>query len=45
MKETKTYIFENANAFQRALENLPNIIACHYHYEYNAGYIVVEKQD
>lgn len=45
MKLTKTYTFTNATAFHNALTELEHIIACHYHYEYNSGYVVVELQE
>lgn len=44
MGNTKTYTYENEIAFNNALAELDNIVACHFHYEYNSGYIVVEKQ-
>ncbi|WP_169819214.1 hypothetical protein [Anaerobacillus arseniciselenatis] len=43
-KDTVTYTYENEIEFNNALATLDNIIACHFHYEYNAGYIVVEEQ-
>lgn len=44
-KNTITHTFENEIEFNHALAELDNIIACHFHYEYNAGYIVVELKE
>lgn len=44
-KNTITHTFTNEIEFNNALEDLDHIIACHYNYEYNAGYIVVEQKE
>jgi hypothetical protein len=45
MNNTKTYTYENEIAFNNALTELDNIVDCHFHYEYNHGYIVVEEAE
>lgn len=44
INQTKTHVFENVVDFENALCELTPIIACHFHYEFNAGYIVVALQ-
>lgn len=40
--KTLTYLYRSSKQFNADLLTLENIIAFHYHFKYNAGYIVVE---
>ena len=40
--KTLTYLYRSSKQFNADLLTLDNIIAFHYHFKYNAGYIVVE---
>lgn len=37
----KHITYTNKVAFEKALAELKNIVSCHFHYDYNFGYIVV----
>jgi hypothetical protein len=41
---TQTFHYENEIAFNNAVAELDNIVAAHFHYEYNSGYIVVQLE-
>lgn len=43
MSNRKTYTYENEIAFHNALAELDNIVDCHFHYEYNRGYMLWKK--